>query len=101
MDWYKIFILSIIFIWVENVNLAAFALMRSDKQKAIDNEWRIPEATLTIVTFLGGGIGILVGTHKFHHKTRKKKFLGSVRVITAVEYLLLLGGIYYIVSSSI
>lgn len=56
------------------VNLLAFALYGVDKVKAKKGAWRIPEATLLLVAFLGGSVGALLGMEVFRHKTRHAKF---------------------------
>ena len=56
------------------VNLLAFALYGVDKVKAKKGGWRIPEATLLLVAFLGGSMGALLGMEVFRHKTRHAKF---------------------------
>ena len=56
------------------VNLLAFALYGIDKLKAKKGAWRIPEATLLLVAFLGGSLGALLGMEIFRHKTKHAKF---------------------------
>ena len=56
------------------VNLLAFALYGVDKVKAKKGAWRIPEATLLLVAFLGGSLGALLGMELFRHKTKHAKF---------------------------
>jgi uncharacterized membrane protein YsdA (DUF1294 family) len=45
-----------------------------DKRRAKKEEWRVSEATLLIMSFIGGAIGILIGMFRFRHKTRKMAF---------------------------
>lgn len=56
------------------VNLLAFAAMGVDKRRAGKKEWRIPEASLLALAFLGGALGGTLGMLLFHHKTRHPKF---------------------------
>ena len=56
------------------VNLFAFVLYGVDKVKAKKGAWRIPEATLLLVAFLGGSLGALLGMEVFRHKTKHAKF---------------------------
>ena len=56
------------------VNLLAFVLYGVDKLKAKKGAWRIPEATLLLVAFLGGSLGALLGMEVFRHKTKHAKF---------------------------
>lgn len=61
-----------------------------DKKRAQNGRWRIPESTLFMFTWLGGGIGTIYGMHKFRHKTKKKKFTIGMPVILAIETVFLL-----------
>ena len=56
------------------MNLLAFVLYGVDKLKAKKGAWRIPEATLLLVAFLGGSLGALLGMEVFRHKTKHAKF---------------------------
>jgi uncharacterized membrane protein YsdA (DUF1294 family) len=88
---------NIIFIYLEIVNLLAFALMGIDKYKAKTHRWRIPEATLILFALIGGSIGSLAGMYLFHHKTRKPKFSVGVPAILVMQILFFLL-IFYAVS---
>ena len=48
------------------INLFAFALYGIDKAKAKRGAWRIPEATLLLVAFLGGSFGIMSASLSTH-----------------------------------
>lgn len=52
------------------ITLIAFALMGIDKYKAKKGAYRISEASLFVVTLLGGSIGSVAGMLVFHHKTQ-------------------------------
>ena len=84
----------IILIYLEILNLLAFAAMGLDKVRARSGRWRIPEATLLALAIAGGSIGALAGMHLFHHKTRKPKFKYGLPVILAFQILFLLGLIW-------
>ena len=56
------------------MNLAAVALYFIDKQKAKRNKWRIKEAVLLGVGFLGGAVGALMAMKTFRHKTKHYYF---------------------------
>jgi uncharacterized membrane protein YsdA (DUF1294 family) len=51
-----------------------FAAYGLDKRRAEADRWRISEATLHWLAFLGGWPGGLLGQRAFRHKTRKLKF---------------------------
>jgi uncharacterized membrane protein YsdA (DUF1294 family) len=67
------------------MNALGFVLMRSDKEKAIRNKWRIPEKTLLTVAALGGSIGCFCGMRIFHHKTRHPLFSVGLPAMMAVQ----------------
>ena len=46
-----------VFIYLIIMNALGFVLMRSDKEKAIRNKWRIPEKTLLGIAAFGGSVG--------------------------------------------
>lgn len=52
------------------MSVIGFALMGIDKSRAINHKWRIKEATLFLIAFLGGGIGSTLGMFFFRHKTK-------------------------------
>lgn len=64
--------------------------MGMDKSKAKKGAWRIPEATLFLFAFLGGGIGTTLGMNFFRHKTKHWYFKFGMPIIAILEYGLLL-----------
>ena len=64
--------------------------MGIDKWKAKKNKWRIPEDTLFLFTFLGGGIGTIAGMYAFRHKTKKVKFTIGMPVVFILELILVI-----------
>lgn len=74
------------------INVVALIAYAVDKFKAQHNRWRIPEATLIIMAFLGGALGAFLGMYLFRHKTKHWKFrilvpLALVLWIAAVVFL--------------
>ena len=76
-----------IIIYLCVINAIAFLLYGLDKRKAKRHKWRIPEATLLGVAFLGGSIGAFLGMQVFHHKTRKAKFYIGVPLIFFLQVI--------------
>lgn len=72
------------------VNIVAFILYGKDKAKAMHHQWRIKEAVLIGIAFVGGAFGAFAGMIVFHHKTRKMKF--RILVPIAIIIWLTLGG---------
>lgn len=69
------------------INILGFFVMWIDKVKAKRGMWRIPENTLFLFAFLGGGIGTIAGMYTFRHKTKKLKFVIGMPAIVILEIL--------------
>ena len=65
------------------------ALMGIDKSRAINHKWRIKEATLFLIAFLGGGIGSTLGMFFFRHKTKHWYFRLFFPLFAAAQTALL------------
>ena len=71
-------------IYLAAINVIAFILYGADKAKAKRGAWRIPEAVLIGIAFLGGAAGAWLGMILFRHKTRHMKF----RILVPVAFVL-------------
>ena len=71
------------------INAAALLFMLTDKLRAKQNRWRIPEATLMGIAAAGGSFGAFVGMKLFRHKTRNPKFAFGIPALLAVHVILL------------
>ena len=78
--------------WLIITGVVGFVAMGIDKARAIGGDWRIPEATLLIVSLAGGSLGVGMGAVVFHHKTSKLSFL-LLFLPVLVAWLLALQGI--------
>lgn len=56
------------------INVCAFFAYGADKRAAVRGDWRIPEAHLHTLEFLGGWLGAFVGQKIFHHKSKKRSY---------------------------
>lgn len=56
------------------INIITFAVYGIDKWKAKRNKWRITEANLLLLAFVGGSLGAYMAMKVFRHKTQHKKF---------------------------
>ena len=56
------------------INIISFIICFIDKQKAINNKYRIKENTLLFISLIGGCFGLFLSMIIFHHKTKKLKF---------------------------
>lgn len=76
------------------LNGITFLIYGIDKYKAKHNRYRISEAALILLAFMGGAYGALLGMKIWHHKTRKPKFQIMVP-LAAVFCTLMILGIYF------
>lgn len=63
------------------VNIFTIILMRIDKQKAIKNQFRIPERTFFLLSILGGAVGTYIGMKAYRHKTKHGKFTIGIPIL--------------------
>lgn len=84
-------ILNVIFlIYLLVVNVIGFIIMGVDKKRAIRGAFRISEASLFFVAFIGGSLGSIFGMQHFRHKTKHWYFQYGMPVILMVQIALLL-----------
>lgn len=81
--------LHILLIGYAVMSVIGFALMGIDKSRAINHKWRIKEATLFLIAFLGGGIGSTLGMFFFRHKTKHWYFRLFFPLFAAAQTALL------------
>lgn len=72
-----------------STSIAAFIAYWLDKSAARRSQWRIPENTLHLLSFLGGWPGALAAQRLFRHKSAKASFLFSFRVTVVLNCLAL------------
>ena len=82
MSYYLIYLLLI--------NLVTLLLYGTDKHRAKQNAWRIPEKSLLGFSLLGGAVGGMLGMQIFHHKTQHWYF----KLINVLGILLHIGIFY-------
>ncbi len=75
------------------INIISFIMFYADKKKAIKHQWRIPEATLLLCSFIGGSFGAFAAMKIFHHKTKHPKFYILVPVFIILHLLVIVTGI--------
>jgi uncharacterized membrane protein YsdA (DUF1294 family) len=71
------------------INVVTFLVYGIDKWKAKQGSWRISEATLLILTIIGGSIGALLGMKVWRHKTQHKKFKYGLPLILIIQIILI------------
>lgn len=78
-------ILTLAIIYLTVINVITFFVYGIDKFKAKRAKWRIPEASLLLLAFIGGSIGAWLGMNVWHHKTLHKKFKYGIPFILLVH----------------
>ena len=68
------------------VSIVAFFTYLADKIKARNGAWRIKEAVLLGMSFLGGALGALISMNVFRHKT-KHWYFWVVNVLSLVLHV--------------
>ncbi|MHB8129284.1 MAG: DUF1294 domain-containing protein [Mobilitalea sp.] len=86
-------IVTLVIGYVVLMSFIGFVMMGIDKRKAIKKAWRIPERTLILTAFAGGGIGSFLGMYAFRHKTKHSKFI-VLLPLAAVIYIFLIIQLY-------
>ncbi len=72
--------------WLVAATIVTFACYAWDKARAGSGDgFRIPEATLQVLTLAGGTVGALAGQRLLRHKTSKRPFQLLFRAIVAVQ----------------
>lgn len=77
------------------VNLVAFHLYRIDKGRAEREEFRIPEAVLLGMAFLGGAFGAYCAMHEYRHKTQHTAFFIGVPISLVIQTGIVIWALVY------
>ncbi|WP_197046751.1 DUF1294 domain-containing protein [Oceanobacillus salinisoli] len=80
--------------YILGVNIIGLFMMRIDKQKAIRQQFRIPERTFWIIALLGGAIGTYLGMKVFRHKTKHPSFVIGLPIVIILNLIFF----YYLMS---
>lgn len=82
-------------VYIIVMSLIGFIMMGTDKRRAVRHAWRIPEKTLILQAFLGGGVGTLLAMYTFRHKTKHRKFIILVPLAAVLSLAILVAAGYY------
>ena len=70
---HKAFLLFLVYHFI-CINIAVFLAYGVDKRAAVRGTWRVPEACLHTLEFLGGWVGAFAAQKFFRHKTKKRSY---------------------------
>lgn len=76
---------SVLILYLVLVNFLGLYAMYTDKMRARKRAFRIPEATLFAIAFIGGSIGCIIGMYLFRHKTRHWYFVYGMPLILILQ----------------
>ncbi|MCR5427871.1 MAG: DUF1294 domain-containing protein [Lachnospiraceae bacterium] len=71
------------------MTIVGLIIMKADKTKAEKNKWRIKEATLFLISAIGGSLGTWAGMYLFRHKTKHWYFVVGMPLILIIHIALL------------
>ena len=78
-------VILVLLCYIILVNLLGFYAMYTDKLRAKKRAFRIPEATLFALAFIGGSIGCIAGMYVFRHKTKHWHFVYGMPLILILQ----------------
>ena len=76
-----------IILYLVFINVLSFVIFAVDKNRAKKNLWRISEAMLLFLAFIGGALGAFLSMLIFRHKTQKLKFTLLVPLFLIIHIL--------------
>ena len=71
--------------WLIPISLISVIVTASDKVKAKRVSRRVPEATLMLLSVLGGSLAMLITMIIIRHKTKHPKFMVGIPVIIVLQ----------------
>lgn len=71
--------------WLILISLISVIVTVADKVKAKSGSQRVPEATLMLLSVLGGSFAMLVTMLIIRHKTKHPKFMVGIPVILLLQ----------------
>ncbi len=71
------------------MTIVGLVIMKVDKVKAKSGAWRVKEATLFLISLLGGSLGTWAGMYIFRHKTKHWYFVVGMPLIFIAHVVLL------------
>ena len=74
-----------IYIYLAAISIFAVIITALDKRRAVHRDWRVKEATLRLVSALGGSVFMLLTMLLIRHKTRHIKFMLGIPLIILLQ----------------
>ena len=80
--------MTVVWLYLALVNIAAFAAIAFDKHAAQKHARRIPENILLGLALIGGSVGAFAGQSVMRHKTTKQPFRTLLNAIGILQIVL-------------
>jgi uncharacterized membrane protein YsdA (DUF1294 family)/cold shock CspA family protein len=77
------------------MSVLTFCLYATDKSRAQQKEWRVPENTLHFCELMGGWLGGYIAQQKLRHKTRKTSYQVVFWFITSIHIVFWLNWFFF------
>lgn len=82
-------VLTFFIIYLCVISLIAVIVTIADKVKAKRGKWRVPEATLLLISAMGGSAAMYITMHAIRHKTKHIKFMLGIPLILVFQLVIL------------
>ena len=86
----------IILIYFLIISLVSVIVTVHDKNAAKKKKWRVPEATLLFLGFIGGAVFMLLTMLIIRHKTQKAKFMVPLPLFSIIHIVALVLAFMYL-----
>ena len=91
------FPLKVLLLYLAAISLTSILVTVADKRRARRRKWRVPEATLLLLSALGGSAAMFVTMKIIRHKTQHRKFMWGIPTIFVLQAAVaaaILAGLY-------
>lgn len=72
-------------VYLALISVVAVIVTVADKIKAKSGEWRVKEATLLLLSAIGGSVAMFITMQIIRHKTRHAKFMIGIPLIIVAQ----------------
>lgn len=81
--------MNVFYIYLIVINIVSFLVVLYDKNRAINEQFRVPEKVLFLLTLIGGSAGIFAGMRMLRHKSSKNSYKLTVSIIVMIQIVIL------------
>ncbi len=77
--------LTLLSLYLVLISIIAIFITIHDKRSAIHHRWRVPEATLLLISALGGSVAMYITMQLIRHKTKHLNFMLGIPLIIVLQ----------------